>query len=152
MDADAAKALVRIVSLSVFCIGYVGVAARLDGSFANLAQGAFTTILLMLITVAFWFQPWYLVWLVPLAPLASGASAKLSGVFSWAVLWIYFVFDFAWFWNPQLFNQGNTLVLNASVLLLVFGPPLIYHVYGALLARIIQARSQMPQLTPATHN
>ncbi len=152
MDADAAKGLVRLAALSVFCIGYVGVAARMDGGGSTLAQGAFTATLLMLTTITFWFQPWYLVWLVPLAPLASGAEAKLAGVFSWAALWIYFVFDFAWFWNPPLFNQGNTLVLNASVVLLVFGPPLIYHLCGALLARLMPARSQMPQLTPATHH
>jgi len=54
MDADTAKAVVRLAALIIFCVAYVRLLWKLDGSFPSLARSAFRTMLLLLVVVTFW--------------------------------------------------------------------------------------------------
>ncbi len=152
MDADAAKSLVRVAALLIFCVAYVRVLWNVNGTFISLARSSLTVMLLLLVVVTFWFQPWYLVWVVPLAPLATRADEAFAVVFSWSALWDYFIFDFAWFWNFDFFNQGDSLVLNASAMLLIFLPPLIYWLSTRLRAPVFAARTIGASLSSAARD
>ncbi len=71
-----------------------------------------------------WFQPWYAVWLVVLAPFGGPAQRRAVVLVSGGALALYLLYDFAWFWQPALFNAGNTLAINAAAVVLWLLAPL----------------------------
>ena len=151
LDADNAKELVRLGALGLFGVLYLWQLWRTDSSFTSVVRAVVNIVLLMLTLITFWFQPWYLVWLAPLAALSARSDQTLAALFSWSALWGYFIFDFAWLWNVDFFNQGDSLVLNASAMLLIFTPPALYWLYGARNERAGQSE-RTPTLQPALHN
>ena len=64
------------------------------------ARSVYRILLYFLLFACLWFQPWYLIWLLALAPLLGpGADAGILIAFSALVQVKYFIFDFAWFWE-----------------------------------------------------
>ena len=61
-----------------------------------------------------WFQPWYAVWLVVLAPLGGACQRRVAVLVSVGALALYVLYDYAWFWQPALLNAGNTLAINIA--------------------------------------
>ena len=70
-----------------------------------------------------WFQPWYVIWLIVLAPLAGKQWRSMAVVWSAGALSNYLLFDFGWYWFPDFFNSANELVLNGIAVSLWLGPP-----------------------------
>lgn len=70
--------LTRALALTLYGVLYLAVLWRARGGFEQLVQAAFWAILLTLAVPTWWFWPWYVVWLLPLAAIAS--SARLRAV------------------------------------------------------------------------
>lgn len=71
-----------------------------------------------------WFQPWYAVWLVTLAPFGGPVQRRAAVLVSAGALALYALYDFAWFWQPAFFNAGNTLMVNMAAVALWLVIPL----------------------------
>jgi hypothetical protein len=104
--------------------------------FAFLVNGCYAVLLYFLLIACLWFQPWYLVWLLALAPLL-GPSPHVGAVmlFSALVQLKYFIFGFAWLWRTPM---DDILVPEAVTTALIFAPMLL--VYGWLAGRRLRWR------------
>ena len=83
---------------AVFIAGYAALLLRTrrDQSYASLAATSAWVMALFLVTVKWWFWPWYLAWLVPLAALTPRrGEALFAVVFSLTSMLLYA----AYFWN-----------------------------------------------------
>ena len=79
-------------------------AGRPDGGFA---AASYRILLYFLLFACLWFQPWYLIWLLALAPLLGpGADAGILIAFSGLVQVKYFIFDFVWFWRSSRWSTS----------------------------------------------
>jgi hypothetical protein len=86
-----------------------------------------------LLFATLWFQPWYLQWLIALAPLTF--SAGIIGrtlLFTLGGLANYFVWDFLWLWNRATFRSIQ--ITAAAVITL---PALLYTLYLWLRPRAV---------------
>ncbi len=87
---------------------------------ADVAAGSYRTLLYFLLFACLWFQPWYIIWLLALAPLLGpGRHVLTVTAFSVLAQIKYFVFDFAWFWRTPM---DDLLVPEVVTTILVFGP------------------------------
>jgi ALG3 protein len=113
----------RILALTVYAGGYLLVLLRCRGEFENLLKAAFWATFLTLVLPTWWFWPWYLVWLAPLAALASGSRrATLGVVFGSSALLVYPIY----YWRDVLLNGPNWYANQFVIVGAVFGPVLIY--------------------------
>ncbi len=69
-----------------------------------------------------WFQPWYVVWLIALMPLASARQQRIAVVWAMSALGLYILFDFAWVWYADWLNTANELAINLVAVLLWLAP------------------------------
>lgn len=101
------------------------------GSLTSLAGRSYAVLLYFLLFACLWFQPWYLVWLLALAPLL-GRSPHAAAImaFSALVQVKYFIFDFAWFWRTPM---DDILAPELATTVLIFVPMLV--VYAMLVRR-----------------
>jgi hypothetical protein len=82
-----------------------------------LASTCAAAIFLFLVTAKWWFWPWYLTWLVPLAALAPRrGGALLATVFSMTAMLLYA----AYYWNVY----GSWHHTQRLVFMTVFAAPL----------------------------
>ena len=86
------------------------------------ANDSFDVLVLLLGLATFWFQPWYILWIAPLAPLVSAKRRAFAMLLSWSVLGIYFVFDFWLYWDIPFFIRDGGLPMNLAAVGLAFGP------------------------------
>lgn len=101
-------------------------AATAGGSLAALAGRSYAVLLYFLLFACLWFQPWYLVWLLALAPLLGRSPHAWAVVaFSALVQVKYFIFDFAWFWRTPM---DNILFPEVATTVLIFAPMLMVYV------------------------
>ena len=96
----------------------------------------------------FWFQAWYLLWL--LVPVALSPDRRLratTAVFTWSAMMIYVVTNFGWYlWWAGLPNDKNmqllaTLVVHLPALLMLFGPAS----YGSVRRWLTGTRNSLPE-------
>ena len=74
------------------------------------ARLGFNTLLFLLLVCMSWFQPWYLLWIVPLAAVYPRTNAVFQvGLFTLCTTWSYVVFGFVWFWIPKIGSWGRAL-------------------------------------------
>ena len=125
-----------LAAFFLLCALLLWIVLPVPRDFRSLAQSTYLALLALLLVGTIWFQPWYLVWMLALAPVASRGARLTAGVFSASVLAVYLVFDFALFWMPDLFARDDGLTLNLAAVSLVFGPPLIVIVAKAVSARV----------------
>lgn len=141
-DAELGRSVVRSVALAVFALFYAWQLLRLRGETRQFLGGLFWTVFVFLCVAVLWFQPWYVVWVVALGALVpSVATARLTTLFSYSATWNYMVYIFFLVWFFPYMIAGNSLGMNLTSVLLVFGPPLAYAAW--------QARSRRP--SPAEH-
>ena len=100
---------------------------------------------LLLTLGTLWFQPWYVIWLIVLAPLAGERWRRLAVVWSASALSIYLLFDFGWYWFPDFFNGANELVLNLIAVGLWLGPPALWLVVQKARPAVPAAQRAMVQ-------
>lgn len=104
LDSKQAKTVMKLAMVAVFLVGYAVALWRIPRdppASALIVAGTWATFL-FLVTVAWWFWPWYLIGLVPLAALAPRRpEALLASVFSLTatlmyVTYMWQVFDPDW--------------------------------------------------------
>ena len=99
----AASAIMKLVVVPLYAAAYLCLLRRLRGRMdleALLNAGAWATFLLLLI-VTWWFWPWYVVFLVPLAALLPGSRAALvATVFSATAMLMYIPYFWLLHANP----------------------------------------------------
>jgi hypothetical protein len=121
----SAQMLILRISLVLFAGVMLWILSAVNGTFASLAHATYLSFFALLLIATIWFQAWYLVWMLVLAPLAPHGARSVAGLFSATALAIYLVYDFALYWAPWFFIRDDGLTLNVLTVGLVFGPPLI---------------------------
>lgn len=112
------------------------------GSLASLAERSYAVLLYFLLFACLWFQPWYLVWLLALAPLLGPSpQAGAVMVFSALAQVKYFIFDFAWFWRAPM---DDILAPEMATTVLIFVPMLL------LYARLVRRDHETTERTEDT--
>ncbi len=95
----------------------------------NIAEMSGYAMLAYLLVGVFWFQAWYLLWL--LVPAAFSLDRRLwttTAVFTWSAMMIYVVTNFGWYvWWAGLPNDRNMqllapLVVHLPAVLVLIGP------------------------------
>jgi hypothetical protein len=125
VNVASAQMLVLRISLVLFAGVLLWILAEVRAAFASLTGATFLAFLALLLIATIWFQAWYLVWMLALAPLAPPDGRAVAGLFSATALAIYLVYDFALFWAPWFFTRDDGLTMNVLTVGLVFGPPLL---------------------------
>ncbi|TMC52760.1 MAG: hypothetical protein E6J26_09055 [Chloroflexi bacterium] len=120
----AAETWTRVLFVGLFALAYVVMLRRTPTGEAALLEHLFNIFALLLIVGTLWFQPWYVVWIVALAPLAHARQRALAFAWSLGALSLYVLFDFVWVWYAELLNSGNELVVNVAATALWLGPVL----------------------------
>ncbi len=95
-----------------------------DGSAREVARATFDVTLAYLLVGALWFQPWYLVPLVGLAPLVGPARRALAASYALGATGSYVVYFYVWpalDWNPDplVIQRWATFVAHGPALLAV---------------------------------
>jgi len=101
-------------------------------------QTAFNVLAFYLMVTCLWFQQWYSVWLVSLAPLLSERSRRFAILFGFWVLSKQLIFG--QLIVPIMFHNPKTAIWLEPVLVLtVMGIPWLYTVLGIRISRRIKA-------------
>ena len=93
-----------------------------DGSAREVARATFDVTLAYLLVGALWFQPWYLVPLVGLAPLVGPARRALAAAYALGATGSYIVYFYLW---PALGWDPDPLVIQRWATFVAHGPVLI---------------------------
>jgi len=123
------------------------VARPRDESAREVARATFDVTLAYLLVGALWFQPWYLVPLVGLAPLVGPARRALAAIYALGATGSYIVYFYLW---PALDWTPDPLLIQRWAVGVAHGPVLIATATLALaaLARHLRgARQTMPFAT-----
>lgn len=81
----------------------------------------FNTILFLLLVCMSWFQPWYLLWIIPLAAVYPRPDTVAQvGLFAPCCVWSYLVFGFIWYWFMETGSWGNGLVIELMAVIVTF--------------------------------
>ncbi|MHB8576729.1 MAG: hypothetical protein ACYDCQ_15510, partial [Dehalococcoidia bacterium] len=120
---NAAENSARALALTLFGVGYLWLLWRTHGSFEQLLNAAFWATFLTLTLPSWWFWPWYVVWLLPLAALLTGRrQATLALVFASSALLVYPIY----YWRDVILNGPNWYANQFVIVGAVFGPVLLY--------------------------
>lgn len=131
-DAELAKSVVRSAALGLFALFYAWQLLRLRGETRQFLEGLFWTVFVFLCLAVLWFQPWYVVWIVALGALVpSVGMARLTTLFSYSATWNYMVYIFFLVWFFPYMMAGNSLGMNLTSVLLIFGAPVGYAAWQA---------------------
>jgi len=92
-------------------------------SFESLLAAMTTALFFYLAVAAFWFQPWYLVWLLPLAALLPHRRlAAVAAVFTLTAALMYIPVDFIW----QTYFSGPTWPHRLALVVVFPLPALVW--------------------------
>jgi alpha-1,6-mannosyltransferase len=76
----------------------------------------FNTILFLLLVGMSWFQPWYVLWIVPLAAVYPRTNAPFQvGLFALCAAWSYVVYGFVLYWKPAIEIELIALAVTYGV-------------------------------------
>ncbi len=115
--------LTRALALALYGVLYLNVLWRARGGFDDLVRAAFWAILLTLAIPTWWFWPWYVVWLVPVAALTAGRKhATIGLVFASSALMVYPIY----YWRNVLLNGPDWYANQFVIVGAVFGPLALY--------------------------
>ncbi len=126
------------------CFGavYIAVMARPARSTRDLATSLFDVVFWFLILGAFWFQPWYLAWLLPLTAVALDQRRVVAAAaFSFGALMMYVPLAFGW---QTYFAHSGTLWPYRLGALTAFPLPVLAWLYGLWLFRNRQSDGSLP--------
>jgi hypothetical protein len=94
---------------------------------------AFNVLLFLLLTCMSWFQPWYLIWIVPLAAVYPRPNAPFQmGLFALCTSWSYIVFGFVWFWIISVGSWGKGLGIESLAVTNTYALSWIYAIVSGL--------------------
>lgn len=137
MAPEQSAALMKLIVAPLFLALYSWQVWRTRGDASALIERCFTILFLLLVVATWWFWPWYVLWVVPLAALLPQRSIAVVGLlFSASAMLMYA----AYFW----LLYGDGLVLQAATSGVAFLAPVLVAV-GALVWR--SARGRLRQRT-----
>jgi hypothetical protein len=118
MTAEQSSRLMKWIVVPPFLLLYVWQVWRVRGDAAALIERSFIALFLLLLIATWWFWPWYVIWLVPLAAVLPWRGVALVGLlFSASALLMYVPY----FWMLT----GDGLPLNAATTAVAFLPPVL---------------------------
>ncbi|HEY7293574.1 MAG TPA: hypothetical protein VH916_00980 [Dehalococcoidia bacterium] len=114
----------------------------------DLPSASFAVVCAYLMLAVFWFQPWYLLWLISLGALTVGMRQRVTLLFSFTGLLTHTATSIAaiegWYYFSPL-QPGHPLLEIGAVLVLVFLAPGLY-ICGALLVRTRRGHALVARL------
>lgn len=127
----AAQSAARLGAGAMLATVLIAILLKQRGDGPSFAEGAFGALFSLLTLATLWFQPWYALWAVALAPLAGTWARGAAFVFSISVLAIYLIYDFLLYWNLDFWYwRDEGLTVNVITTALVMAPPLLVAVAG----------------------
>lgn len=124
VGSDGAGQLARAVTLSLFAGATVGIGRAMVGRGWPLTLAASLLLASYLALVAWWFQPWYLLWLLPVAALTPVALVRrLVVLWSCTAGLTYAVFVYVWVMNADRLTYNDAQWIATTVL---YVPLLLY--------------------------
>jgi hypothetical protein len=125
-DSGVAQAsqIAKLVAYDAFLIFTLWRTWAVGSRIESLAEACFDILFAYLAVATLWFQPWYLVVLVPFAAVARDRTRReLAVIFTASVTLNYFVFDYLWIWYADWFT---TVRVQSAAVLGNFGPSVLY--------------------------
>ena len=124
LGKEQAEKLARNVAMLLLLLYALYQTWRVKGDWQDLVRASYNVVLFYLLFLCLWFQPWYVMWVVPLAALLpSGRQARTVIVFCVSAMTKYLVFDFFWFSSPWLVD---TLHVEAAAVAAIYALPLLH--------------------------
>lgn len=121
MGAGDARFVAKWLLALVFGAAYIILLLRPVRSFAGLTMVFADVLFLYLLLAAFWFQAWYLLWLLPLVPLLADWRRALAGAaFTLTAALMYVPVDFVW---QRYFMDAGPLWPHRLAVLTAFPVP-----------------------------
>jgi alpha-1,6-mannosyltransferase len=120
-----AESAARLLAVGLFIVLLAYQLRKVRGDFEGVGVRVFAALALLLAIGTLWFQPWYVTWIIVVAPFGGRHARRLALLWSAGALCTYLLFDFAWYWYPDLFNASGELGINAAALSLWAGPLLL---------------------------
>ncbi|MFN8499384.1 MAG: hypothetical protein U0641_16160 [Anaerolineae bacterium] len=137
LGADGAAQMARLAAFGLFAVLYVWQLLRLEGAFESLVYGAYQVFFFYLVIAAVWFQPWYVVWLVPLAALLVGEPVvERTVIFSFTAMLVHIFLGFGW---RLAWFGGSVPTLQMVTTLLIVLPPVLWWITA-------EARRPLPMM------
>jgi alpha-1,6-mannosyltransferase len=113
----------RALALTLYACGYLWALYRCRGGFENLVTSACWATFFTLALPTWWFWPWYVVWLLPIAAMVAGRRvATLALLFGSTALLVYPIY----YWRDVLLNGPNWYSNQFVIVGAVFGPIALY--------------------------
>lgn len=114
----------------------------------DLPSACFAVMCAYLMLAVFWFQPWYLLWLISLGALTVGVRLRVTLLFSFTGLLTHTATSIAaiegwYYFSPEI--PGHPLLEIGSVLVFAFLAPGLY-IAGTLLLRTPRGRALVARL------
>ena len=139
---DDSARLVSLIALGLLAIFVVLQSLHTEATSRGFLQITFNVLVFYLLVTCLWFQQWYSVWLVALAPLLPLQSRKLALVFSFWVVSQQLVFGPLLvptiYWRPETAIHLEPVLVSG-----VLGVPWMYALWTLLRGRFVwQSRSQ----------
>lgn len=108
--------LMKQIVVPLFLAIYAWQVWRVRGTVAGLVERSVAVLFLLMLIATWWFWPWYVIWIVPVAALLPRRGAALIGLsFSASAMLMYT----AYFW----LLEGDGLRLQAATAAVAFLPP-----------------------------
>jgi hypothetical protein len=143
-DATFAATVARNLALMLLGVFYLWQMAQLWWGRTTLVRAGFEALFFYLLISILWFQPWYLLWLVALAPLIPDAGVQLRAyVFCITAMANYVVWDMLFFWVYQNIDE-----VEWGSLYFVYPLPLLLSV-GLLIYNWWRGRRRFPSPRPS---
>ncbi len=121
---ETTEKLARNGALIMLALYTLYITWRVKGDWQSVARASFNVLLFYLLFLCLWFQPWYVMWIVPLAALLPhGRASIVTFLFCLSAMGKYLVFDFFWFWRPEAFTGRQIEALAVAIIYLL---PLAY--------------------------
>lgn len=131
---EDSSALVKLIVSPIFMLLYGWQVWRVRGNVETVIVRSVTVLFLLMLVATWWFWPWYVMWLVPLAAVLPYRRAALLGLtFSASAMLMYA----AYFW--MLYGDGFALQVTTAAV--AFLPPCLV-IVGALGAARVRSWQQ----------
>jgi len=124
LGRELAEKTARTSAAALFLIYAIHQAWGTKPRWQDVAERSHNVLLVYLLVACLWFQPWYVMWIIPLAAmLRSRRAANTAIVFTLSALAKYLVFDFLWYREPFVLDTPQIEAIAAAV---IYSPPLAY--------------------------
>lgn len=115
---------VRLGASGVFALFALWRIRQVRPGVEELLATSFDLLFAYFLVATLWFQPWYVISLVPLAAALKDPLRRwLAVVFTASAFLDYFVFVYLWIWNWERLGQVQ---LQMLAVLAIFGPPVVF--------------------------